>query len=102
MKRAFALAILLVVALASPAAAHVRADPRTLELKAIQMYDNGDVDTSTTTAVAENGDSGTPATSSDGGEGGTDLATFAALAIGGMALVAALTALIMGRGRIPS
>lgn len=38
----------------------------------------------------------------DDGENGTDLATFAVLELGGVALVAALAALIMGRHRIPS
>lgn len=110
MKTALALAILLVAALASPAAADdARTNPgalegsaaaavmrsfgrepgSTLELEAVQTHDTGEP--------------GAPATSaSDDGADGTDFATFAALAIGGMALVAALAALVMGRQRIPS
>jgi uncharacterized protein YcnI len=94
----------------------------TLEFKALQTYDNGDVvrwidptvegedepehPAPTVTVTKEGGggdESAAPAANTaDDGEDGTDPATFAALALGGVALVGALTALIMGRRRIPS
>lgn len=99
----------------------------TLEFKALQTYDNGEVvrwidptvkgqdepehpaPTVTVTVTKAGGDEAPGATSSEGrsypgddGADGTDLATFAALALGGVALVAALAALVMGRRRLPS
>jgi uncharacterized protein YcnI len=95
----------------------------TLEFKALQTYDNGEVvrwidptvegedepehPAPTVTVTKEAADGGSPTANEasdtgDDGADGTDLATFAALALGGVALVAALAALIMGRRRIPS
>ena len=96
-----------------------------LEFKAVQTYDNGDVvrwidpvvegeeepehpaPTVMVTAGAGEDGHGAAASSSesdsdDDGEDGTDTATFVALALGGVALVAALAALIMGRKRVPA
>jgi uncharacterized protein YcnI len=95
-----------------------------LEFKALQTYDNGEIvrwidptvegeeepehPAPTVTVTKEGaGDEAAATTddasdSGDKGEDGTDTATFAALALGGVALVAALAALIMGRRRIPS
>ena len=94
----------------------------TLEFKALQTYDDGEVvrwidptvegedepehpaPTVTVTKEGANGEeAAAPAADpSDKGADGTDTATFAALALGGAALVAAVAALIMGRRRIPS
>ena len=94
-----------------------------LEFKALQTYDNGDIvrwidptvegedepeHPAPTVTVTKEGADDEAATSDetsdpgDEGEDGTDMATFAALALGGVALVGALAALIMGRRRIPS
>jgi uncharacterized protein YcnI len=95
----------------------------TLEFKALQTYDNGDIvrwidptvegedepeHPAPTITVTKDGASGEAATANDSadagdkGADGTGTATFAALVLGGAALVAALAALIMGRRRIPS
>jgi periplasmic copper chaperone A len=95
-----------------------------LEFKALQTYDNGDVvrwidpvvegedepehPAPTITVTAGDGDEhgGSGAAEADDddddGEDGTDTGTFIALAVGGLALVAALAALIMGRSRPPA
>ena len=100
-------------------------DAGTLEFKALQTYDNGDVvrwidptvegqdepehpaPTVTVTKAGGGEESAAPgnepaADPGDKGADGTDLGTFAALALGGAALVAAVAALVMGRRRIPS
>ena len=93
-----------------------------LEFKAVQTYDDGEVvrwidpvidgqdepehpaPTITVTEGGEDGHGDEVAASNpdDDGEDGTDAATFVALALGGLALVAALAALIMGRKRPPA
>jgi uncharacterized protein YcnI len=94
-------------------------DVDTLVFKAVQTYDSGEVvrwidpvvageaepehpaPTVTVTKGDEEGASA-PADPSDEGADGTGTATFVALALGGVALVAALAALIMGRKRLPA
>jgi uncharacterized protein YcnI len=90
-----------------------------IEFKAVQTYDNGDVvrwidpavegedepeHPAPTVRVTSGGESGDEAAAAgdDDGVDGTDTATFAALALGGIALVAAVAALVMGRQRVPS
>ena len=88
-----------------------------LQFKAVQTYDNGDVvrwidpvvegqdapehPAPTVTVIKGSGDAAS-SDPSDDGEDGTDTATFVALALGGVALVAALAALIMGTKRPPA
>ena len=97
----------------------------TLVFKALQTYDSGEVvrwidptvegqeepehPAPTVTVTKAGGDEPTGATTSEGrtypgddGADGTDFATFVALALGGVALVGALAALVMGRRRLPS
>jgi uncharacterized protein YcnI len=93
----------------------------TLEFKAVQTYDDGEVVRWIDPTVAGEDEPEHPApsvtVSSDAGEhaagaeqtratddgvDGTDFAAFAALALAGVALVAALAALVMGRKRVPA
>jgi uncharacterized protein YcnI len=92
----------------------------TLEFKALQTYDDGQIvrwidpsvegedepehpaPTVTVTKEGAGDESAVAANPDDKGADGTDFGTFAALALGGVALVAALAALLMGRRRIPS
>ena len=95
-----------------------------IELKAVQTYDDGEVvrwidpvvegedepehqAPTVTVTEGDGGDghgaaSGSTTAADDDGVDRTDTATFIALALGGVALVAALAALVMGRKRIPS
>jgi len=92
-----------------------------LVFKTLQTYDNGDIvrwidptvegqaepehPAPTVTVTKDGASDQSPTTSSSSGDKGVDgtsTATFAALALGGAALVAALAALVMGRRRIPS
>jgi uncharacterized protein len=88
-----------------------------LEFKAVQTYDNGDVvrwidatpasgdepehPAPTVTVTKGSGEATTVVTGADEGDGAEPI-EFVSLAVAGIALVAALAALIMGRKRVPA
>lgn len=92
MRRALGLALLLVVVTATPAYAHVTVNPS--EAIDIARFD-----------VTEEGYGEDVAASSDGddsGKHGTEPTTFAALLVSGLAIMAAVSALVFARARQPA